>query len=103
MKIIFRLTILFILTVNYVCAQQTSLPFENNQITIEKIMAGFLGLFVYFIPTIVARDKIHFKRIFIFNLLTAWTFIGWLICFLWALKAKSKNVDTLILDEDIDD
>lgn len=93
MKKILPWTLIFLLTANYSYAQQSSsLPFENNEITIEKIMAGFFAMCVYFIPTIIARDKIHFKRIFIFNLLTAWTVIGWFISFLWAIKAKSKNV-----------
>ena len=103
MKRILRWTLIFLLTANYSYAQQSSLPFENNEITIEKIMAGFFAVCVYFIPTIIARDKIHFKRIFIFNLLTAWTVIGWFISFLWAIKAKSNNADTLVLEEDIED
>jgi hypothetical protein len=103
MKRILRWTLIFLLTANYGYAQQSSLPFENNEITIEKIMAGFFAVCVYFIPTIIARGKIHFKRIFIFNLVTAWTVIGWFISFLWAIKAKSNNVDTLVLEEDIED
>lgn len=103
MKRILRCTLIFLLTANYSYAQQSSLPFENNEITIEKIMAGFFAVCVYFIPTIIARDKIHFKRIFIFNLLTAWTVIGWFISFLWSIKAKSKNADTRVLQEDIED
>lgn len=102
MKRILHWTLIFLLTANYGYGQQSSLPFENNEITIEKIMAGFFAVCVYFIPTIIARDKIHFKRIFIFNFLTAWTLIGWFISFLWAIKAKSKDVDTLVLEEDIE-
>jgi hypothetical protein len=103
MKRILRWILIFLLTANYIYAQQSSLPFENNEITIEKIMAAFFAVFVYFIPTIIARDKIHFKRIFIFNLLTAWTVIGWFISFFWAIKAKSKNGDMLVLDDEIED
>ncbi|NRT16604.1 heme/copper-type cytochrome/quinol oxidase subunit 2 [Flavobacterium sp. 28A] len=102
MKRILRWTLIFLLTANYSYAQQSSLPFENNEITIEKIMAGFFAVCVYFIPTIIARDKIHFKRIFIFNFLIAWTVIGWFISFLWAINAKSNNTDTLVLEEDIE-
>ncbi|WP_166922962.1 superinfection immunity protein [Flavobacterium poyangense] len=54
-------------------------------------MAGFFALCVYFIPAIIARDKMYFKRTFIFNLLTAWAIIGWFISFLWVIKAKSNN------------
>jgi len=102
MKFILRLTLILFST-NYIYAYQNALPFENNKITPEKIMAGFFVLGIYFIPSIIARDKTHFKRILIFNLLTSWTIIGWFISFLWALMAKSKNVDLLVLEEDIED
>lgn len=71
----------------------SSLPFENNDITVEKIMAGMVMLVVYFIPAIISRDKISWKYIFIFNLLTAWTVIGWFISFAWAINAKSKTIE----------
>jgi len=102
MKFILRLT-LILFSANCIYAQQSGLPFENNEITAEKIMAGFFGVCIYFIPTIIARDKIHFKRIFIFNLLAAWTVIGWFISLVWALKAKSKNTDSLVFKEGIDE
>lgn len=101
MKRILRWTLIFLLTANYSYAQQGSLPFENNEITIEKIMAGFFAVCVYFIPAIIARDKIHFKRIFIFNLLTAWTVIGWFFSFLWAVRTESKDAD--VIEDDIED
>lgn len=58
MKIVFYLSVIFLFIANHVHSQ-SSLPFENNEITIEKIMAGFFAICVYFIPTIIARDKIH--------------------------------------------
>ncbi|MTH16755.1 superinfection immunity protein [Flavobacterium sp. LC2016-01] len=73
---------------------ESSLPFENNEITIEKIMAGFFALGIYFIPTIIARDKIQFKYILLLNLLTGWTVLGWFVCLMWAMNAKSKNSDS---------
>ncbi len=102
MKHFLRLA-LVLFSAHCVYAQQSGLPFENNAITPEKIMAGFFVVAVYFIPTIIARDKIHFKRIFIFNLLTAWTGIGWFASFIWALRTKSKNADPLLLEEDDED
>lgn len=91
-----NLFILFsIFCINIIQAQplENSLPFENNSISIEKIMAGMVGLAIYFIPTIIARDKIKWKLIFLFNLLTAWTILGWFISFIWAINAKSKPSD----------
>lgn len=94
-------TILF--SANFIYALQSTLPFENNEITPEKIMAGCIALCIYFIPTIIARDKIYFRLIFILNLLTAWTIIGWFVSFLWALNAKTKNIRPTVLEEDIED
>ena len=86
--------------INFTRAQpfgESNLPFENNEITIEKVMAGIFALAVYFIPTIISRDKKKWRYIFLFNLLTSWTIIGWFISLVWALNAKSKiikNVET---------
>ena len=104
MKIVSHLTVIFLFTANHIYSQ-SNLPFENNEITIEKIMAGFFALFAYFIPTIIARDKIHFKRIFIFNLLTAWTVFGWFISFVWSINAKSNKIELSPIEEeeDLDD
>lgn len=96
-----RLLLLFLLFFNYNFAQPTGLPFENNEISVEKIMAGMVALAIYFIPTLISRDKIHFRFIFLLNALLGWTVIGWFISFLWALWAKSKH--TTLLSEDIDD
>ncbi|WP_366518009.1 superinfection immunity protein [uncultured Flavobacterium sp.] len=40
-----------------------------------------MGFFVYFISSVIGRDKKNWKYIIIFNLLTAWTVIGWFISF----------------------
>ncbi len=47
-----------------------------------------VGLLVYFLPSIVARARNHKNRIAIIalNLLTGWTFVGWVISIVWALK-----------------
>ena len=39
-----------------------------------------------FIPTIIAKARGHekFVGIFLLNLLTCWTFIGWIAAFIWA-------------------
>ena len=81
----------------------SSLPFENNEITKEKIIAGFVLIFIYFIPSILARDKFQFKLIFLLNLLLGWTGLGWLISLFWAIKAKSKTIEAIDLEEDIED
>jgi hypothetical protein len=48
---------------------------------------GF-GLLMYFLPTIlaIARSKRDLIAILVLNLLLGWTFIGWIIALVWALK-----------------
>jgi Superinfection immunity protein len=98
-KLYLAFSLLFICFMNGQSVEN-SLPFENNEITIEKIMAGMFGLAIYFIPTIISRDKKKWKIISIFNLLTGWTGIGWLISLVWALKAESKISTDLDSEEE---
>ena len=57
-----------------------------------EITAGIIGvvlaLFIYFLPTIIAiaRKHINVLAIFVLNLLTGWTFIGWIISIVWSFK-----------------
>ncbi len=55
------------------------------------LIVGVLFLFgsiIYFLPTIIATKRSHKNRVAIFalNLLTGWTFVGWAISMVWALK-----------------
>ena len=57
---------------------------------VNTIMYGALtlcGMLIYFLPSVVAiaRYKKNTLAIFAANLLVGWTFIGWVICFIWAL------------------
>jgi hypothetical protein len=47
-----------------------------------------LGFVFYFLPSIIAfaRSKRDVASIFVLNLLLGWTFIGWIIALVWALK-----------------
>ena len=59
------------------------------------IFIVFLSIFVYFIPTIIAHRKNHkdTKLIFIINLLSGYTIIGWIISFIWAFSSfKIKKI-----------
>ena len=48
----------------------------------------FVALALYFLPTIVARNKQRMDTgsIFVLNLLLGWTIVGWIIAFVWAAK-----------------
>ena len=51
------------------------------------------GLFLYFLPSIIARDKRHAAGIITLNFLLGWTFVGWIAAFIWALAAEKEIPD----------
>ena len=48
-----------------------------------------LAVVVYFIPAIIAfkRGKRDWLAIGALNLLLGWTFLGWVVAFIWSLKS----------------
>jgi hypothetical protein len=59
-------------------------------------MAILFIVLIYFLPFIVAIARKHLDStaIFVLNLFLGWTFIGWVIALIWAVKkfeVKSKN------------
>ncbi|MDR6762973.1 membrane protease YdiL (CAAX protease family) [Flavobacterium sp. 2755] len=75
---------------------ESSLPFENNDITVGKLMAGMVVLFVYFIPTIICWKKRNSKYLLILNILVAWTILGWFICFIWAFNINRQHAKIVV-------
>lgn len=58
MKKKYSFTLIALLISTFLQAQtEIYLPFENRELTIEKVMAGIVMLFVYFIPTIISWNK----------------------------------------------
>ena len=55
-------------------------------------------IFVYFLPSIIASSREHHNStaLFFANLFFGWTFIGWVVCLIWALTNKSE--DTTIIN-----
>ncbi len=49
------------------------------------------GLLLYFLPTYLAKDKVHRIGIFLLNLLTGWTFLGWIVALLWSINDTRKD------------
>jgi len=43
-----------------------------------------VGLFLYFIPSMVGLRKTDAVAIFVFNLFLGWTFLGWVLALVWA-------------------
>jgi hypothetical protein len=58
----------------------------------------FLTL-AYFLPSIIAHHKRHSSGIFILNLLTGWTFVGWIIAFIWALTDEPQLVPVYVASQ----
>jgi hypothetical protein len=59
-------------------------------------MAILFFVLIYFLPFIVAIARKHLDStaIFVLNLFLGWTFIGWVIALIWAVKkfeVKIKN------------
>ena len=47
---------------------------------------------MYFLPTIIGRDKSDAGLIFMVNLLFGWTVVGWIVAFIWACAADTRPV-----------
>ena len=55
---------------------------------IGAIVVLILGVLIYFIPSIVGKDKRNAGAIFVLNLLLGWTIIGWVGALIWAMTAE---------------
>ena len=44
-------------------------------------------ILLYFLPSIIGKDKKDALGIFLVNLLLGWTLIGWVVALLWACAA----------------
>jgi hypothetical protein len=57
-------------------------------------MASFLfitGILLYFLPSIIAANKRNAAAIITLNFLLGWTFVGWIVAFVWALAAEREG------------
>jgi len=58
-----------------------------------EIIIILILLFLYFLPSIVARKKRNWAAIFVLNLFLGWTFLGWVIALVWAvMKEKPDSI-----------
>lgn len=58
-------------------------------------MAGLaFSLALLFLPTLIARSRNHphVSAIFLVNLFFGWTFIGWVVSFIWACMRPAVQV-----------
>ena len=56
--------------------------------SLTNIVLAFIFGAIYFLPTIVAfqNKRTNITAIFILNLLLGWSFIGWVVALIWAVK-----------------
>ncbi len=59
--------------------------------SIGGIIIIFLGLALYFVPTIIGKRKKHLLSILILNLFLGWTLIGWIGALIWAINSPQKK------------
>lgn len=66
------------------------------------ILAGLLiiclSILIYFLPSMIGLGKNRSGAIFVLNLLTGWTAVGWVAAFIWASveKYKRANIKTWV-------
>jgi hypothetical protein len=48
------------------------------------------AVFVYFLPSFIARHCRSFAAIFLFNFFLGWTFVGWIIALIWSVLAEPR-------------
>jgi len=100
MKRNYFFTLIALITSSFIHAQTESyLPFENRELTIEKVMAGIVLLFVYFIPTIISWNKRNSKLLMVCNLFIGWTGIGWFLSLLWALNINRQHTIIIVQEK----
>jgi hypothetical protein len=53
-------------------------------------LLGTLGIFIYFLPSIVAssRDLPHANFVFVVNVFLGWSFFGWVIAMVMACRSQ---------------
>lgn len=61
-------------------------PALSAEFLIGAAVLIVLLLPIYFLPAILGRKKRDWAAIFVLNLFLGWTFLGWVLTLVWALK-----------------
>ena len=73
------------------------------------IAGGLAAAILYFLPAITASERNHRNAgaIGILNIFTGWTFLGWVICLVWAatndIEEEPKATNTINKSDKYDD
>ncbi|MCK9188733.1 superinfection immunity protein [Acidithiobacillus sp.] len=57
------------------------------------LLGAILGLFIYFIPSIIAaaRHHEHFLWVLVLNIVLGWSGIAWMILIVWAILGERRE------------
>ncbi len=57
------------------------------------LLGGIFGLFIYFIPSIIAaaRHQEHFLWVLVLNIVLGWSGIVWIILMVWAILGERRE------------
>jgi hypothetical protein len=61
----------------------------DNPMTLILVFA-IVALPMYFLPSIIGRNKNNFNSILLLNIFLGWTFIGWIIALVWAVSTDKQ-------------
>lgn len=86
------IAVLCLLVVGLTFRSPNNEPIENLVLVLLQMASLWLVISFYFLGFLVALKREHKDAIAIFalNLLTGWTFIGWVISLVWALKTNQE-------------
>src|SRR5262249_43674456 len=56
------------------------------------------GLFLYFLPSMIAAKKRNAAGIITLNLLLGWSVVGWIASLVWALAAEKEKLEVPALE-----
>jgi len=64
------------------------------------VLVIVVGLFLYFVPSMVGIRKTDAVAIFVFNFFLGWTFLGWVLALVWACT-KDPVINPLGRDRNV--
>ena len=56
----------------------------------NALALGFVCLLLYFLPSLIGRNKRNSGAILALNLLLGWTVVGWVVSLVWALTVDPE-------------
>ena len=56
------------------------------------VLLIILGIFLYFLPTVIAWNKKNAVGIFLINFFLGVTLVGWLAAFIWAIASPPRTM-----------